>query len=432
MNLEKSQVDTLFRYWRVRIFYTMFFGYAFFYLTRKSFTFAMPGMIEDLGLDKAELGILVTVFSLTYGFSKFISGILSDRSNARYFMGIGLMLTGIVNILFGLSSTVTLFALLWGFNGWFQGFGWPPCARLLTHWYSKAERGAWWSSWNVCHNVGGGIVVPLIAGGAALYFDWRTAMYIPGVICILVGFWIINRLRDTPESLGLPTVEVWRGDLPQEVQKKEEKKRASTKEILFEHVLSNSFIWLLAIAYIFVYMIRFGLYDWSPLFMIEEKGYSKMAAYSSLFFFEAGGFCGNLIAGWTSDRLFNAQRAPVNVLFSLGIFLSLFAFWFFPGGSIFFDYGLMFLMGFFVFGPQMMIGIAAAEQTDKSAAATANGFVGWFGYVGTAIAGAPLGFVAEQYGWSGFYMILAGGALLTLLFLVPMWPRERRPATIQA
>ncbi len=102
-----------------------------------------------------DIGLLATLFYITYGVSKFVSGIVSDRSNARYFMGIGLIATGVVNILFGFSTSLWAFALLWALNAFFQGFGSPVCARLLTAWYSRTERGGWWALWNTAHNVGG-------------------------------------------------------------------------------------------------------------------------------------------------------------------------------------------------------------------------------------------------------------------------------------
>ena len=64
----------------------------------------------------AELGILGTTLYITYGVSKFFSGILSDVSNPRYFMSVGLILTGICNILFGLSASLYTFVIIWGFR----------------------------------------------------------------------------------------------------------------------------------------------------------------------------------------------------------------------------------------------------------------------------------------------------------------------------
>jgi len=232
---DKKEVKKKYNYWRIRTFYGMYVGYALFYFSRKSFTFAIPAIKEQFGFSNTELGVLGTVLSLTYGASKFASGIMSDRANPRYFMAVGLVITGILNIFFGMSSSLLFFILFWGLNGWFQGYGWPPCAKLLTHWYSHSERGRWWSVWNTSHNVGGALI-PIIAAYATDYFGWRSALFTPGIICILGGFFLVNRLRDTPRSLGLPTIEKFRKDV-QEKKDLKEKERLPIKEILFKYVL---------------------------------------------------------------------------------------------------------------------------------------------------------------------------------------------------
>ena len=99
---DKAVVKDQYKYWRWRTFYGMYIGYIFYYFSRKSFTFAMPSLIQDLGFTKGELGILASILSISYGASKFLSGVLSDRSNPRYFMGIGLIVTGLLNIFFGM------------------------------------------------------------------------------------------------------------------------------------------------------------------------------------------------------------------------------------------------------------------------------------------------------------------------------------------
>lgn len=418
---DENVVKEEYKYWRYRTLYSMFVGYALYYFTRKSFTFAMPGLIEDLHFDKGQLGFLASVLSITYGISKFASGVLSDQSNPRYFMAIGLMLTGVFNILFGLSSSLFMFAVFWGLNGWFQGFGWPPCARFLTHWYSHSERGSWWATWNVSHNVGS-FVIPWIVGFCLYYFgSWRYAMYVPGVLCILGGFFLINRLRDTPQSLGLPPIEKFRNDYGSSSKKEVgEEKELSTGELL-RGVLQNKFIWMLAISYFFVYIVRTGINDWTALFLLETKGYSRLGANGCVSLFEVGGFFGSLFAGWSSDKLFGARRGPVNVIFAIGMLISIVAFWYVPQGFPFIDSVAMFMVGFCIFGPQMLIGVAAAELSHKKAAATATGFAGWFAYMGAAMAGYPLGSITDSLGWDGFFWSLAICSLVSVVLLVPLW-----------
>lgn len=417
---DEAEIKENYRYWRIRILYSMFIGYAFYYFTRKSFTFAMPGLIQDLGFDKSQLGILGSILSITYGISKFVSGIVGDRVNSRYMMAFGLMMTGVCNIAFGLSSSIFFFALFWGLNGWFQGFGWPPCARLLTHWYSHSERGAWWSTWNVSHNFGG-FLIPWITGFALEYFGWRYAMYIPGVLCILAGLFLINRLRDTPESLGLPPIEKYRNDQVDQVESEGEEEQLSSKQIFYRYVLQNPYIWLLAVAYFFVYVVRTGINDWTALFLVETKGYTSIGANGSVSLFEVGGFFGSLAAGWSSDRLFGARRGPVNVIFALGMLGFIALFWIIPKGYPWLDSLAMFWVGFTIFGPQMLIGLAAAELSHKKAAASSTGFVGFFAYVGAAFAGYPLGTITEKMGWNGFYFTLFVCCAISIILLIPLW-----------
>jgi len=413
-----KKVKSLYHYWRIRTLYSMYIGYVFYYFTRKSFTFAMPVMIQELGFDKTQMGILASVLSLSYGVSKFLSGILSDRSNPRYFMSFGLILTGIFNIFFGLSSGLLFLGVFWGLNGWFQGWGWPPCAKLLTHWYSRNERGTWWSIWNTSHNLGGAII-PLLGAFVSARLGWRWSMYIPGAACILVGLYLINRLRDTPQSLGLPPIATFRGDAAE--QKIEKEKNVSAKEMLFSYVLKNKYIWVLAISSFFVYIIRTAVNDWSMLYLVEGKGYTLIKAGITVCWFEVGGFFGSLFAGWCSDFFFKGRRGQINVIFSFMVVVMVVAFWMFPASWILIDSLIMFFIGFFVFGPQMLIGVAAAELSHKKAAGTSTGFTGIFSYIGAAVAGGPLGNFMQQYGWEGFFIILVAAAVIALLLLSTLW-----------
>jgi OPA family sugar phosphate sensor protein UhpC-like MFS transporter len=416
---DASQVKAAYKYWRFRIFYGIFIGYVFYYFTRKSFTFAMPSMMRELGFQKTDMGLLISIMAITYGLSKFVSGVLSDRANPRFFMGIGLILTGIANIFFGFCSSLIWFALFWGMNGWFQGWGWPPCARLLVHWYSQKERGTWWGIASSSQCVGGALI-PILASFCATYFNWRYAMYVPGILCILIGFFIIDRLRDTPQSLGLPPIEKFRNDYPTEKRELTEKE-LTAKELLFKYVLTNKYIWILGISYFFIYMIRQSVNDWGMLFLCEYKGYSDLAASSCIVSFEIGGVLGSLVAGWTSDKIFGGRRGPINVLFTSAVVLVIVALWFTPKGAELLDNVLFFSIGVLIFGPQMLIGVAAAELSHKKASGSAVGFIGWIAYLGAATAGLPLSKLTQRWGWEAFFLALGISGVIAAFLLMPLW-----------
>ncbi len=427
-------VDSSYKYWRWRIFIGMYVGYVFYYFSRKSYTCIMPLLIQELGMTKSDLGILASLFAIAYGGSKFLSGVLSDRANPRVFMSIGLILTGVLNILFGMTSSLMWLAVFWGLNGLFQGWGWPPCAKLLTNWYSQKERGTWWGLWNSSHNVGGA-VIPLVVGVSAQMMGWRFGMYVPGVLCIGVGLFVLFTLRDTPASLGLPPVEKFKNDYPPNKQLREEE--ISLKDLLFKYILNNRYMWLLGIAYFFVYLIRGAFNDWSPLFLIETRGYQLVAANAAILWFEMGGLVGSLVAGWASDKIFKGRRGPINTLFALAVIGAIVALWKIPAGMLYLDYFLIFTIGFLIFGPQMLIGVAAAELSHKKAAGAATGFIGFIAYLGIATSGYPLTKIMEVAGWNGFFITLGICGVVSVLLLMPMWsiksnpkfiPEEEKPA----
>lgn len=416
---DSNEVSEKYSYWRIRTFYAMYAGYLFYYFTRKSFTFLTPFLSMDLNLTKANIGILASVLSITYGVSRFTSGILSDRSNPRYFMAFGLILTGICNILFGFSSSMILFAIFWGLNGWFQGFGWSACTKQLTHWYSQSERGTWWSACTTSHTVGG-FLIAYLAAYSASWWGWRSAMFIPGVICILVGFWLINRLRDIPQTMGLPPIEKFKNEAMAD-KADENDNPLPIKRILIEQVLCNKYIWVLGISNFFVYIVRTAVNDWGPLYLFEMKGYGRIAAATCVSWFEVGGFFGILVAGYGSDHWFQGRRVPLMVFAALGLIFSVMGLWYLKPGNFFMASLLIAWIGFLVFAPQMLVGLAAAEFASKKAASTSNGFVVCFAYLGAAVAGYPLGKLTDWFGWYSFVLALLFCSIITLIVLLPIW-----------
>lgn len=430
---DPAEVKRRYRYWQYRTLIGMYLGYLVYYFTRKNLPFAMPGLMEDLGYSMSSLGWILTLSSLAYGVSKFSSGIFSDQSNPRYFMAFGLFVTGVLNILFGLSSSLWMLAIFWGLNGWFQGCGWPPCSRLLTHWYGKRERGRWWAVWNTSHNIGA-FLIPIIAIRCIAYFgDWRFAMYIPGAIAILMSFVVVNRLRDTPQSLALPSIEKYRGDpTGPDHHGNSSERELTTREILFRYVLTNKFIWLLAFAYFFVYFVRQAISDWGMIFLIEAKGFEATAAADCIAWLEVGGLFGSLASGWISDVVFRGNRGPVNALFAVMVVACIGLFWMMPAGLWLASSAAIFMLGFFIFGPQMLIGIACAELSHKKAAATSSGFAGFFAYLGAAVAGGPVANVAQNLGWGAFFVTVAISGFVAVLLLIPTWRLSvRTPLSIR-
>ncbi len=403
---DPREIQALYKYWQRRILISSIIGYAMFYFVRKNLSVAMPAMSKDLGITKTDLGLFLTLHGLLYGVSKFANGFLGDRSNARTFMTAGLLLSAVVNIFFGLSSAVLTLGLLWMVNGWVQGMGFPPCARLMTHWFPPHELATKFSIWNTSHSIGAGLVVVLCGYLAA--YSWRLCFFVPAGLALLCCVFLLISLRDTPPSLGLPEVAGTGGKPGRE---------SGFSSALLKQVFRNKFIWFLALANFFVYTVRYAVLDWGPTLLTEYKGVKLASAGWMVAAFEISGVLGMLVGGWLTDRFFGGRGARVCLFFMALAGLAVLLFWKLPGQSVVASTVLLCFAGFFIYGPQALVGITTANLATKHLAATAIGFTGMFGYASTILSGWGFGLLVQRYGWNvGLGVIAAFAAGGTLLF----------------
>jgi sugar phosphate permease len=394
-------------YWQRRILVSTIIGYALYYFVRKNLSVAMPAM-QDAGISKVQLGWFLTAHGVLYGVSKFTNGIIGDRVNARWFMPIGLAYCAVINILCGFSASVLSFGLLWAANGWFQGIGYPPCARLMTHWFSPRQLATKMGTWNISHSLGAGIVVVMC--GYLVHYNWRLCFFVPAGIALFGAAMLSIFLRDTPESLGLAAIE-GTTDLKHDTE--------SISGSLRRLVFANPHIWMLSFANFFVYSVRYGLLDWGPTFLKQARGIDITSATWFVAGYEGCGLLGMLAGGWITDRVFAGRAARACFFYMIGCTLTLLLFWFLPNQSPLTSGTLLCMSGFFVYGPQSLIGTAAANLATKRAAAAAVGLTGFFGYLSTALSGVGIGALVEHNGWdAGFLVFFGCGLIGTLLFAV--------------
>ena len=427
---EGAEADSHYRRLRIQVFLGIFIGYAAYYLVRKNFSLAMPHLIEA-GYSKTQLGFALSGVSIAYGLSKFLMGSVSDRSNARTFMALGLAGSASIMIFMGMvpfaTASVTVMFLLLLANGWCQGMGWPPSGRVMVHWFSHSERGIWMSFWNVAHNIGGGLVGPIAILGVAIFADWHSILYFHGFLALFAAGWILLTVRDTPQSQGLPPIEEYKNDYPAAFAYSEKhEKEFSAKEIFFKHVLNNKLLWAIAVTNAFVYLVRYGVLDWAPTYLGEVKGFSFDESSWSYALYEWAGIPGTIACGYLSDKVFKGRRAPAIIIYMTLTAICLGGYWWNPPGNPGFDIAMLIAIGFLIYGPVMLIGVFALDLVPKKAAGTAAGFTGLFGYVGGSVsANVLIGFMVDKAGWNaGFGLIL--GACVASIVLTALTIRAER------
>ena len=452
-----DKIDSEYKKMRLKVFLGIYLGYAAYYLVRKNLSLAAPGMIEEGLIDKAGAGLAMSGIPIAYAVSKFIMGSISDRSDARKFMTVGLVLSSLVMILAGVlpyptgvagnyAVTVGLMFVFMFLAGWLSGMGWPPCGRVLAHWFSTNERSFKMSVWNTAHNVGNGTLGLLIPAGVIIFTaigitdTWRAAFIVPAVVALLFALFCWWAIRDTPESCGLPAIEDYRNDHSGAKAAKGEEDKIPFRRLFVDYILKNKMLWLIAFANVFVYLIRYGIADWSPTYLTEVFEWDKDSASIAYAVREYAGIPGTILGGWISTKFFNGRCAPVNVIYMLMVLIGILCYWqaeavagVLGGGDAMLKavvYISLGLTGFAVYGPIALIGIQALSFVPKNAAGTAAGFVGLFGYLlGDALLSKiVVGQVAGnvELGWGATFWLFIIGCVVATLICAVTWGKEAR------
>lgn len=431
-----SEVGPLYHSLRLRVFLGIYIGYAAYYLVRKNLSLALPYLSEDFGYTKTSLGFALACNGIGYGISKFVMGGISDRSDARKFLPLGLILASLAILVSGTKSGVSsvfVIGVLQFLIGWFGGMGWPPCGRVMTHWFSAVERGRKMAIWNTAHNLGGMLIGPLCAfatGYVALMgfqHPWMFGMFgIPALIAIVIAIAVYFLIRDSPQSCGLPSIEEHTGHYPHDYSEDSER-ILGTREIFVKYVFCNKILWIVALANAFVYLVRYGVLDWAPTYLREVKHYDIKEVGWAYFAYEFAAIPGTLVCGWISDVLFKGKRAVTTVIFMLLVAVFVMIYWQNESSKTL-DIISLIAIGFLIYGPVMLIGVHALDLAPKNAAGASAGFTGFFGYfVGTALlSNFLMGYLADQYGWDVGFQLLIGACIVSSVLMLLTIPDENR------
>ena len=193
---DKSEIDRLYRKYRISVMLAITLGYGVVYTCRLALSVVKKPLIDGGIFSAEELGIIGSAIFYTYAFGKLTNGFLSDHSNIRRFFAFGVIVSALINLMMGVSSTILwIWVLLWGVNGWFQGFGAPSGIVTLTSWFSNRERGRFYGIWSTAHSIGEGLTFVLVAAFVT-WFGWRAGFAGPAILCILAAIGITE--EETP------------------------------------------------------------------------------------------------------------------------------------------------------------------------------------------------------------------------------------------
>ena len=190
--------------------------YTSYYLCRYNFSYANKSIADEFHFSYQDMSTILALNFVAYGCGQLINGLLTDRIGGKRAMLIGAAGTVTMNLLFGAASfwgLLSLFALLWGFNGYLQSFGAPGFIKINVSWFSQKERGTFAGIFGCMINLGrllANKLLPALLAGFTFLAMWHVP---PPALALAV----LDPRRASPRSWR-SRLRVFVKDTPEEVR----------------------------------------------------------------------------------------------------------------------------------------------------------------------------------------------------------------------
>jgi MFS transporter, OPA family, sugar phosphate sensor protein UhpC len=422
---DTATIDRLYRRHRLRVMLAITLGYGVIYTCRLALGIVKKPLIDAGIFGPADLGLIGSALFYTYAVGKLTNGFLADHANMKKFLAAGFLLSALCNLAMGFSTAVLLSTLVWGLNGWFQSLGAPGGVVAMTAWYSNRERGRCYGIWSTAHSIGEGLTF-IGVGTIVALLGWRWGFWVPALAGIATAAMAYTLLQDRPRTLGLPTVADWRNDHYATAPRQDSSVFRTQLSIL-----KIPAIWVLALSSATIYVTRYAINSWGVLYLQEARGYSLQLAGTLLMLSTLAGIVGAVAYGFISDKLFNARRPPVNLLFAICEIAGLLLFFFGPQtvptvivGMVLFGIGLTGLV-------TALGGLFAVDICPKRVAGAAMGLIGIFSYIGAAVQENISGHLIERgmivvdgvrtYDFGTVILFWIGSSFVSMLLAASLW-----------
>ncbi|MBT4000390.1 MAG: MFS transporter [Candidatus Marinimicrobia bacterium] len=427
---DESKIKKIFNRKRNSVLWSVVFGYGIFYIGRLTISVAKKPMMDAGILDATELGIIGSLLFYTYAFGKLTNGFLADRANIAKFMSTGLGISAIMNLFFGFTTAFWGFAVLWAINGWFQSMGSAPAVVSVTQWFSSKERGTYYGIWAASHNIGEGLTFIGTATVISIW-GWQAGFIVPGVICLIVAIILFFTLQDRPETYGLPNVLAFKNETSEKPKTKK-----SIKDFQLD-VLKSPVVIKVGLSATFLYIVRYAIHSWGPLYLQEAKGLGMIEAGTVMGVATMFGLGGAIFSGWFSDRFFHSKRSHPALIMALIQIVSLFLIYSLPSNSQWMSTAAFGLFEFTLGTLVVYIGgLWAVDLLPIKAAGSVKGIIGIFSYIGAATQDWISGLLidggkttlngVDSYNFDYAFTFWIGAAIIATLVPLTLWKEKEQ------
>ncbi|BDE08784.1 MFS transporter [Lactococcus cremoris] len=427
--ISEEKVPRLYKIWQTRVLISTAMVYIGYYIIRLIFTVQQNDISKAYGFSMGQIGTILSMFGIGYGISKLIMGTLADRANPNRYVATGLIVSSIINALYGTTQSFGMIVFLMLLNSVMQGMGAAACQRLVGLWFGRKgkgsimARGTAFSIWSSAHNAGAFMCVAVI-NLSALFFgaSLQWSFWIASIVSIIIAVIVLFLGSDRPTTKGLPTIEEYSGD--KVVIKDGEVVEGDVSDenvfkIFFEYIVKNKLVWAVILTSLSIYVVRYGIMSWIPNYLVNVKGFDNSTAKWLTGIFELAAVPGVIIIGFITDLL--RGRRAIMVLISLIAMLACLITYFAATNHTLIIIVLL-IMGTFIYAPATIVGLMVNEAVPKFANGMSTGTMGFCQYIiGEVTATLVIGWVVQSYGWSAGNIIVyafAGIAILASIYIL--------------
>jgi OPA family glycerol-3-phosphate transporter-like MFS transporter len=377
---------------RRRSLAAVMFCYLFYYTGRQSFGFAIPGIQAELGLDKQALGWVSAALLWAYAVGQMINGNVGDTVGGRRMMLLGSVTSFLLNWITSFAVGFEWLVVSWGLNGLAQSMGFAPGSRLIANWFGPHERGRAFGLYVLAAGLSSVLTyaTSLIVLDV-LHLDWRWIFRLPVGLMLLGGVVVWLVARDRPSDLGLP-------DTPFDEHQPSPDSTATAKENAWDRyrvAFTSPRLLLAGLAIGFQNTVRYGLLIWVPVYFLGENFTNNSLGKWISLSLPVGMALGAVASGWISDRFCQARRSGVIITFMLLAAVSAMAMYELPPGHVL-GIPVLFLTGFFAYGPQSAFWALAPDLLGRERAGTAVGVMNFFAYVMAGLGEPFIGWMVKR------------------------------------
>lgn len=408
-------MDRVFTKAQWRIFFGCFVAYAVAYVARLNLAAALPDMLRNMNLTETQGGMFQTGFALIYAAGQLVNGSLVDKISARRHILIGMIASGLCNLLVGCSQSFGWLLAGWCLNGAAQSMLWTPIVKLMATWYHGAARNRVSFGMSITLIVGH-LAAWAISGFMATLFGWRLSFLIPAALIALMSVAAFILLRDDPSEEQLADEKRMLGGLTETGGEPQNEK----KLMPIRQMLLNTGLLMVLFCCIANGFVRDGVMTWAPTIIGSIGGETLGSSTAVSLIIPILNMVGVIVGRKVHVMMKNNGRMCTAALMAVSSILSLLILA--ASKSMALCALLLGLTCAATYGINPMLTTLIPMEFDSAGrVGLVAGMVDCFIYLGSSMAGIATGALSDAMGWNAVFtawcIVAAVGAVMGAISL---------------